>query len=223
MAMKKIFVLGTTEYSFMISSMIEQEKQYEIVGHTCSKQDIEKNKSDCEKHSRKLFAFEELNEIQESEVNILNAIGYSSMNRTRQRMSEECKKSGYIEVGFISNRATVLTNDIGIGNIIFPQAYVGTNVRIGKNNVVYAGVVLTHDIYVGDYNFIAAGATIGGVVRIEDNCFIGMNATIKNKIMLSNYSLVGAGAYVAKTTKENAVIVPEKSIELDKNSFEIKI
>lgn len=223
--MKRIFILGTTKYAFMIHSMIEQEQQYEVLGHTVSKSQIEKNKGICDSKGVQLCLFKSLNDyvdINES-ILVLNAIGYTNMNRTRQKMYDECLNLGYQPVNFISKRAIVLSEVSGVGNIIFPGAYIGTNVVIGNNNVFYAGSVMTHDIVIIDHNFIAANVTSGGEVKIGCNCFIGMGAVLRNRISIADYSLIGADAYVSHSTEEEEVIVPAKSISLDKSSFEMSL
>lgn len=219
-----IFILGTTEYAFMLRTMIEQEDQYRVLGHTCSRSQIEKNKAICCKHNAALFPFEELSQITKGKtVRVLNAIGYSNMNDTRKFMFQQCLEFGYEPINYKSDRATILSDVIGKGNIFFPGAYIGTNVKIGDNNVFYAGCVITHDIDICDHNFVAANATVGGVVNIGSNCFIGMGATVKNRIDIADYTLVGAGAYVAETTARGDVVVPPRSITLEKKSWDISL
>ena len=42
--MKSIYILGTTEYSFMIHEMIRREGVYNVIGHVCSESQIETNR-----------------------------------------------------------------------------------------------------------------------------------------------------------------------------------
>lgn len=223
--MERIFILGTTKYAFMLRKMIEQERKFYVIGHTVSKNQIEEQKRICDKEEVKLFPFEELScFISDNEsVNILNAIGYSNMNDTRKKFFQLCKKRGYNVINYISDKAVVLTENLGEGNIVFPGAYIGTNVDIGNNNVFYAGCVMTHDIRIGDNNFIAANVTCGGEVNIGSNCFLGMGSVIRNRLNISNYSLIGASAYLDFSTKDKAVVVPNKSVLLEKSSLGISL
>lgn len=221
---EKIIILGATKYSFMIHDMIESEHKYTILCHTVSKKDVNKYNNICFKNDTKLVPFEELTSCFKYEkIKILNTIGYSNMNRTRQAMSEKCLELGYQLINFISDKAIVSSNKIGVGNIVFPGAYIGTNVTLGDNNVIYAGSVLTHDITIYNNNFIVANSTIGGEVVINNNCFIGMGAVIKNRLEINDYSLIGAGSYVQRNVGFKQVVVPAKSLILDKNSDEIKL
>lgn len=222
MGMKKIFILGTTEYAFMLNKMITQEDAFHILGHTCNASQVEDNREVCATHGVELFAFEELPAIEEK-VCILNAIGYSHMNDTRKRLFQDCIERGYEPVNYISNRAIVLSEIEGRGNIVFPGAYIGTNVKVGEGNVFYTGAVMTHDIVVQDFNFIAANTTVGGVVSIGSNCFIGMGSTIRNRIHISDYTLVGAGAYLDHSTNREDVVVPARSVVLDRKSMEMSL
>lgn len=223
--MEKIFILGATKYAFMLRKMIVQEKQYHVIGHTVSKKHIEIQRVCCEKEGIQIYPLEELKEYvcDNDKVNILNAIGYSDMNRIRMQLFKSCMDLGYNVVNYISNRAIVLSDEFGKGNIVFPGAYIGTGVKVGSNNVFYAGSVMTHDIQIGNHNFFAANITCGGEVNIGSNCFIGMGAVIRNRLRVSDYSLIGASAYLDFSTKEQAVVVPTKSVELNKSSLDVSL
>lgn len=223
--MKKVFIVGTTEYSFMIHSMIKQEGQYDVVGHTVNEKYIRENEDICKKKGTCLYPFEKLHDFvcASDSVYVVNTVGYSNMNRTRQKMYEQCIDLRYNPVNYISNRAICLSEIKGSGNIIFPGAYIGTNIDMGNNNVVYAGVVLTHDIVVGDHNFIAANSTVGGVVHVGNNCFIGMGSVIRNRVNISDYTLIGAGTYLDLDTGKEDVIVPPRAIKIKKKSSEVHL
>ena len=91
---------------------------------------------------------------------------------------------------------------MGEGCKIYPQAYIGDNVKIGNNTTIYPGVKIYHDCVIGNNCIIHAGAVIGadgfgfaphdgkyvkiaqiGNVVIEDNVEIGANTTIDRATM----------------------------------------
>ena len=223
--MDKLFILGTTEYSFMIHRMIEKEGQFDILGHAVSKSQFAYNLGLCSKRGVKLYEFENLKENVEfgDPVNVLNTIGYSKMNQIREKMYNECIELGYHPVNYISHQSICLSKIEGSGNIIFPGAYIGTNVSVDNNNVFYSGTVITHDIKIGSHNFFAANSTVGGMVLVGNNCFIGMGAVIRNRLVVSDSTLVGAGGYLDMDTEKEDVIVPPKSIKLRKKSSEVNL
>ena len=91
-----------------------------------------------------------------------------------------------------------------IGDVkIYPQAYIGENVKIGRGTVVYAGVKIYPGTVIGENCTLHAGAVVGsdgfgfapqmdgtykkipqtGIVVIEDNVEIGANTTIDRATM----------------------------------------
>lgn len=221
---KQIYIIGTTDFSFMVGEFIKLENQYSVIGYVVSANQYNDNVTRCAKKNVELFCLEDiLTECGNKPIYILNTIGYTKMNSIREKISQLCRESGVCMVNFISKKALNYGLIKGTNNIIFPGAYVGSNVSIGDDNVIYAGVVLTHDIKVKNNNFIAANSTIGGNVVVNNNCFIGMGSTIRNSVNINNYTLIGAGCYVKCDTRVESVIVPSKSIELDKKSTEVVI
>lgn len=223
--MDRVFILGTTKYSFMIHRFIEQEKKYSVLGHTVNKSYMNSAQNECINRNVQLFALEDLSSIVESDedVKIINTLGYTDMNRIRQKVFDACKEMGYKMLNYISEKAIVMSEIAGEGNIVFPGAYIGTDVVLGNDNVIYSGVVLTHDISIENHNFFAANVSVGGEVHIGNNCFIGMGATIRNRLEVNDYSLIGAATYLSHSTKYAEVLVPNKAITLEKSSFEISL
>lgn len=221
---KDIYIIGTTDFSFMIGEFIKLEDQYHIVGYVVSASEIEKNIVRCQERKVKLFCLEDiLKEKRLNQLHFLNTIGYTKMNSTREKISQFCRENGAQMINFISKNASNYGLVKGTNNIILPGAYIGINVSLEDDNVVYVGTVLTHDIEIGNNNFIAANCTVGGNVKVKNNCFIGMGSTIKNDVIIDNYTLIGAGCYVNENTKIESVIVPSKSVKLNKKSYEIVI
>ena len=96
--MDKIIILGTTNHSKMIRKMIEKENIAEVVAYT---KDMKSNQLNDEKEVTvfdgvPLVPFEKI-EFFFSTTNykILNTIGYSDMNRIRQKKNQECLEKGY--------------------------------------------------------------------------------------------------------------------------------
>lgn len=219
MGVKKVFIIGATEYSLMLNKIISTEKILEIQGHIVDKKDMGKYQSICNMRNIELYAFEEIIEkFQPENIAIINAVGYSKMNDIRFAVTEKCLKCNIEVLNYVSNQAVVLSDIKGVGNIILPNAFIGTGVTMGDNNIIYVNSTITHDILIGNNNFFAANVTIGGFVTVGNNCFLGMGSTIKNRISVSDKTLVGSGAYLSHTTNIGDTVVPTRSITLDKNS-----
>ncbi len=98
---------------------------------------VEKDYCTTEKfHDIDVIPFEELElHFPKESINILICIGYNKMNRIRERIYEKVKEEGYSILSYIHPKATVLTDKMGIGNIILENASIGIGCSIGEGNV----------------------------------------------------------------------------------------
>ena len=96
---------------------------------------------------------------------------------------------------------------IGKGTVVYPQVYIGRNVRIGENCVLYPGVRIYHDCVIGNNYTLHANVVIGsdgfgfapqpdgsyrkinqiGNVVIEDDVEIGANTTVDRATLGSTF------------------------------------
>ena len=216
----ELIILGTTIYSATTRKILEKEG-VKVVAYSTYRDYIKEN----EFEGLPVYPFEDLNLIfGAGKFMVINTIGYSNMNRIREKVYYDIKRNEYQIYTFISKYAQVYTDDIGEGSLIMPNAYIGPYVKLGACCVVNPGTQLSHHISMGNFNFIGRGVIVGGDVEICNNCFIGLHSTIKNKIKISDYTIVGAGSNVIKSTEENCVYVgnPAKKLE-GKESLNTKI
>lgn len=212
MELKKIIINGTSPFSVVIKRIIEQEGGG-VLCFTTLQRLIQSNNLD----GLPIVAIEDLPKFySKSNVAIVNTIGYSKMNKLRVIAQQEMDKLGYKTISYVSKMANVYSDQIGVGTIIMPGAFVGPEVKIGMYNIIYSNVSLTHHIHIGNYNFIASGCVLGGNVSIQDNCFIGLNSTIRNRLSIPSFTLIGCGSNLIKSIEdENTVWTgnPAKIIE----------
>lgn len=207
----ELIILGTTMYSATTRKILEKEG-VRVLGYSTYRDYIQENEYD----GLPVYPFEELDFIfGVGEFMVINTIGYSNMNKIREKVYYDTKKKGYKLYTFISKSALVYTDDIGEGSLIMPNAYIGPYVKLGACCVVNPGTQLSHHITMGNFNFIGRGVIVGGDVEICNNCFIGLHSTIKNKVRISNFTIVGSGSNVIKSTEENCVYVgnPARKVE----------
>ena len=214
--MKQLILYGFNSLTREIVKFCEREKGYHV-SYIC----VDKAYLDESDYQGLPFiAFEDLHQLDMSCYEVLITFGYSKMNEIKRLKYNICKQKNYKMANFISERAMVYTDDIGDSNIIMPNVVISNGVSIGNCNTFYPSVVVGHDCNIGSFNFIASCADILGMVNIGDQCFVGGNSTIVDGKSLANCSLVGAGAVVAVNTQENQVIVPNRSILLERNSHD---
>ena len=146
------------------------------------------------------------------------------MNRVREILFNRIKAAGYNFANFIHSSAIIAKNcDMGEGNIFLENVAVQPFTKIGNNNVFWSNVNICHHTIIGDYNFFAASSVVLGKTEIKDRCFIGCNATIRNRTIVESDTLVGAGAYLSDDTERSNVIVPPRSVVLEKKSSEFNL
>mgnify|MGYP006227459255 FL=1 len=170
-----------------------------------------------------IIPFEEIeNNYPSNEVSMLICIGFSKMNKKREKIFLEVKNKNYKLENFI-HPSNHVWNELEIGEncIILENNVIRPHVRIGNNVIIENNNVISHHCIIKDNCYITSQAIIAGHVTIESNCFLGINCTIRNRIKIAKESLIGAGAVILKNTKEkevysvNTVMLSRKSDELD--------
>jgi sugar O-acyltransferase (sialic acid O-acetyltransferase NeuD family) len=219
MSENEIIIFGTGEFAQEIFLYLEKFSEFKVVAFTIHKEFI-KDKTLFEKP---IIPFEEIeNNYSPNEVSMLICIGFSKMNKKREKIFLEVKNKNYKLENFI-HPSNYVWNELEIGenciilenNVIRPHVKIGNNVIIENNNVI------SHHCIIKDNCYITSQAIIAGHVTIESNCFLGINCTIRNRIKIAKESLIGAGAVILKNTKEkevysvNTVMLSRKSDELD--------
>jgi sugar O-acyltransferase (sialic acid O-acetyltransferase NeuD family) len=141
-----------------------------------------------------------------SDVAVVMAMGYSDLNRSRERMFNRLKEMGYAVETYIHPDARVYsTSPPGEGCVILPGAVVEPHARVGANTMIWCNTTLAHHCTVGDNVWIASGAVISGQAVVGNNTFVGVNATVVNKVSVGESNVIGGGALITKDTKANTV------------------
>ena len=169
-----------------------------------------------------------LEEIQDKypaqEFEMFVAVGYTNMNKIREKLYNFCKEKGYRLANYISSHCSFLTQfPAGDNCFILEENTVQPYVKIGNNVVLWSGNHIGHDVEICDHVFITSQAVISGFVKIGRNSFIGVNATVRDAITIAPETLIAAGAIIMKDTVEKGVYLPARSVLFDKKSDEIKI
>ena len=211
-----IVVAGTGLNAEVIASVIEGESMGTVVAFAVDRDHIKEPSM----LGRPVIALEDMAALYPPSSHcVVNSIGYNHMNRVRGRVSSFCRESGYILPGFVHPSAD-LSADLKYGsNLIAMQGVVVEPcTKIGDDVVMWAGCYVGHHSVLGDRIYVGPRAAVGGTVTIGDNAFIGMNASVRSKIRIGARALVGAGSFVSQDLADGAVIVPARSVILDKTS-----
>lgn len=213
--MRDFIIFGKGDFADILTYIIEKEMKRSVTAYMVNKEFLDE---DCH-YGKPVVPYEEVEYIYKPSDYAV-ALGYEAhdMYKTREWLQKELSKKGFIFDNIISNTANLTNAQLGSGNIIMQNCILAPFSKIGDGNVFWATAQIQHHNVVGNYNCIAPGVASSGYVTIANHCFIGTNATIKNNVAIVDYTLIGAGAYVSKDTKECDVMVPTRSVRLEKNS-----
>lgn len=182
---------------------MEKEHGIEICGFCVNKKYLESNSF----FGKPLYAFEELNLFfSRQSFEIIIAVGYKGMNRTREMIFHDCDEYGYDIGSYIQPGIRFEPETIGRGNIIADESRIFPFARIGDGNIIVNSVV-SHDCNVGNFNFISS-ANIGGCSQIGNNCFVGIGANIGDHVHVGDVSLIGSGSFVSSDIDSCSIVSP---------------
>jgi sugar O-acyltransferase (sialic acid O-acetyltransferase NeuD family) len=215
----EIVIFGTGEFAQEIFQYIEKFSKLKVVAFTIHKEFIKEEKL----YEKPIIPFEEIeNNYSPNEVSMIICVGFSKMNKKREKIFLEVKNKNYKLENFIHPSNYVWDElEIGENCIILENNVIRPHVKIGNDVIIENNNVISHHCIIKDHCYITSQAIIAGHVTIESNCFLGINCTIRNRIKIEKESLIGAGAVILKNTKEkevysaNTVMLSRKSDELD--------
>jgi sugar O-acyltransferase (sialic acid O-acetyltransferase NeuD family) len=201
--MQKIIIVGNGIAAEILYGYLKYDDRYDLVTFSVDKKYINKDK---------LFDLEveDLNEIKSkysaSDYKIILGIGYSDINKDREKIFKRIKQDGYEIETYIHKDAKVFNDgNIGEGSIVLANSTVEPHSKIGKNSVIWANCTIGHHSVIEDNCWIASGSVIAGEAIVKNNCFLGVNTTIVNKVTIDKFNIVGANSMISKNTKENEV------------------
>jgi acetyltransferase-like isoleucine patch superfamily enzyme len=204
--MRKVVLFGDTMLTKEVFNYLKGfPEEYEIIGTTLDGEYINKtNVSGLVQYD-----FEKLGDILDmNEVEILPTIGYVNMNIPREKLFNRIREMGYKIGSYIDPRSIMYASQLGEGNIILGECYLGPEVKIGEGNIIKHGTYIDHDTNVGNFNFFAV-SSVAGDVKIGNNNLLGFRSLIKDSIRIGNHNLIGIGSCL-KTDLDNWCIVSEK-------------
>ena len=144
----KLVILGAGGYGRTIKDIAEQEKEFTKIILLDDSYKEEKNRTS---------SF--INFI-DNDTDFYPAFGN---NEFRLRWIEKILSANGRVASIISSHAYVSpTAQIGIGNVVLPNACIGTNTIIGSGVIVNMGALIDHDCLIDDGAHVAPGAIVKG-------------------------------------------------------------
>lgn len=134
----------------------------------------------------------------------------------RQKLYDQIMQDGYLLDTLIARTSYIgLDCTIEEGTIIFPNAYIGNEVQLGKNVIVHANAKVESDCVIRENSFVSLGAFVGGGTKIGKNSFVGPNAAVMDHVTIGDHSIIGMGSVVIRDILSNSKNVGNPAREID--------
>ncbi|MHC8367850.1 acetyltransferase [Pseudomonas sp. ZT5P21] len=93
------------------------------------------------------------------------------------------------------------------GTVVFAQAVINADVRIGLGSILNTGCSVDHDCVLGAAVHISPGARLAGGVSVGDLSWVGIGASVRQMVRIGAKVVVGAGAAVTTDVADALTVV----------------
>ncbi|MGE8451211.1 MAG: acetyltransferase [Pseudomonadales bacterium] len=93
------------------------------------------------------------------------------------------------------------------GTLVFAQAVINADVRIGLGSILNTGCSVDHDCVLGTAVHISPGARLAGGVTVGDLSWVGIGASVRQLVRIGSQVVVGAGAAVTTDVADALTVV----------------
>jgi len=217
---KPIVIFGTNTLSANALAFYRSEGLGEVAAFT-----VDRARMDADTfYGLPVVAYEDLSEKHPPDgFEIFVTVGYSDLNRHRERIMDRVRGDGYALASCISRRTNILAEAIGENAFIFPGCTIDPYVTVGRGVLISSNAYIAHYCSIGDYCFIAGGATIGGTTSIGHHSIVGCNATVGPNVDLGAYNFLGDGVLVRQSSQEGSVFIPEQTPKGPMSAERVKV
>ena len=108
------------------------------------------------------------------------------------------------------------TASFGVGCVIYPNCFIGLNVKLGDYVFCLSGCTINHDNVLEDKVTLASGVKLAGEIHIETECYLGQACTIRQQLRIGRNSTIGMGAVVVKDVLPNSTMVGNPARQIKK-------
>lgn len=151
-------------------------------------------------------------EVKDDEYFVMGIAGPAA----KEMVADSLKSRGAKFATLIHPRARIGEfNEIGEGTVIYPDASMSVNVKVG-NFVTLLGSTVGHDAVIEDYVSIMGNCNINGNVRVGRSAFLGCQTVTVPGRKIGEKAYVSAGSVVMTNVRANTKVMgnPAKRFEL---------
>jgi sugar O-acyltransferase (sialic acid O-acetyltransferase NeuD family) len=136
-------------------------------------------------------------------------VGAATQHPIRTTLFRKLKAHGFELPNIIHPTAVIEPSaQLGEGNQVMAQAYIGSDARIGSNCIINALSVVSHDSQLADNVHLAPASVLAGGVHIGSDTLIGMNTSIYMKVKIGERVTVANQSSVIADVKDGVFVRP---------------
>lgn len=137
----------------------------------------------------------------------INAVGGVGDIGSRVRVFKQILNAGFTCPTLVHPKAFVEPSaHLADGVQVFPNAYVGSESKVGFGVIVNTGAIVSHDCRLEAYANVAPGASLAGGVTVGEGALIGMGVTINLNVEIGAGARVGNSAVVKQDVPKGTIV-----------------
>jgi sugar O-acyltransferase (sialic acid O-acetyltransferase NeuD family) len=137
----------------------------------------------------------------------VNAVGGIGAMSSRIKVFEKIDQAGFDSPNLVHPSAVVEPSaKPSTGAQIFPHAYVGSSVVLGRGCIINTGAIVSHDCVLSDFVNLAPGSILAGAVSIGEGSLIGMGVTVNLNVKIGAGVRVGNGATIKEDVPDGGIV-----------------
>lgn len=154
-----------------------------------------------------IYAFADLADRGAFDTAIISVSANLRSMQFRGRVYEYYISKGIVFTNVIAKSADIRRGvQIGQGNIIGANSYIGTKTVVGNNNLISYCAVVGHHNIIGDTNLLAPAMATSGSVTIGSHCIIPAGVNFINGVSVGNNVIFPVGYNVSVNVADSSHI-----------------
>lgn len=203
-----LVIFGTGDLALVLSRHLRAEQPGRRIVFTV---DRERLTTGPTLDGLEVVAFEDLEDgFPPDRCEMLVAIGYHRVNRSRAEVFERCRRKGYRLTRYVGagvNHCEPL--EMGENCLIFPGTTLHPFVGIGDNVIIWGQCHVGHHTVIEDHAFLAS-AGVSGRCRVGTRSFLGAGSWVGDHVSIGEGNVIGAGAVITRDTGDGEVYRPDR-------------
>jgi sugar O-acyltransferase (sialic acid O-acetyltransferase NeuD family) len=201
---EKVIIIGHAITAEIFYDYLSRDPNIEVVAFAVHEAYLDK----ATMFGKPVVAFEKLTAaFPPADYKVINAVGYSNLNKNREMTFLQAKEKGYTVLSYIHPDASNFAKSIGEGVFVMPGSRIEPFATVRDNSIICSNVVIAHHSTIEENCWIASGTVVSGAALVKRNSFLGVNATVVNKVVVGEYNIIGAQTLITKNTASGGVYI----------------